>query len=91
MSYSSDDSGNASGTLRVQYGYGVSETLGRLLVLHDSSGARISCEVIGQNGTYFLSFSLSFYIRMLIARLLIKIWKKIKREKSSFHVKKSSS
>jgi hypothetical protein len=47
LSYASDSSGNASGSLRVLYGYGVLETLGRLLVLHDASGARISCQVIG--------------------------------------------
>ena len=47
LSYASDSSGNASGSLRVSYGHGVLETLGRLLVLHDASGARISCQVIG--------------------------------------------
>ena len=49
MSYSSDDSSNAFGTIRVAYGFGVLETLGQLLVLHDSTGARISCQVIGDN------------------------------------------
>ena len=52
LSYSSDDSGNASGSLRVFYGYGVLETLGQLLVLHDSTGVRISCQVIGKNGKF---------------------------------------
>ena len=50
VSYDVDDSGNAAGSLRVTYGYNVLETVGRLLVLHDSTGARISCQVIGNNG-----------------------------------------
>ena len=50
MSYASDDSGNAVGSLRVAYGYDFIETIGQLLVLHDSTGARISCQVIGNNG-----------------------------------------
>ena len=51
MRYTSDSSGIGSGTLRVDYGYDTTETLGRLLVLHDSTGARISCQVIENNGT----------------------------------------
>ena len=53
VSYDVDDSGNAAGSLRVAYGYDVLETVGRLLVLHDSTGARISCQVIGNNGNWY--------------------------------------
>ena len=46
LSYTVVEDNSASGEVTVQYGLKEADTIGKLLVLHDQSGARISCTVI---------------------------------------------
>eukprot|EP00939_MAST-03C_sp_MAST-3C-sp1_P001969 g1969.t1 len=45
--YTSDATGTAMGSFTVTSGYNVAENDGRVIVVHDSSGTRIACGVLG--------------------------------------------
>lgn len=48
--YTADAQGAAKGSVDVTYGYGKAGTVGHAFVLHDKTGARISCTVIKAGG-----------------------------------------
>ena len=58
LRYGTSGSDTASGSVSVTYGHDDLETLGRVLVIHDSTGARITCTVIAEESKFRLNYSM---------------------------------